>query len=794
MQQAVERALDRADYVIASAQQRPPKRKRSSSGEASLYEKLYDIYVEECGKEPEATEELRSNVNLLEKLVRRESLPCLVINLYPGEGGYSLMLEGKHGEYSETIRLPYEEGELLDYLDAEELPPALLDLLEKSQVNFFHCGCVIAQVRDYRQCSGGEPPGYQSRHILLRPTMQTLACDVQSITSDGQEWTQEDKLLLESQLILATAEPLCLDPSIAVACTANRLLYDKQKMNTRPMKRSLKRYSAPFLNPQQELSHCPPPPEPRVLTSCKKSKESEASDNSNFIISNAANYVDMWKQRPCDLTVPSEVDVQQYANWENLVKYDDSQPRVWPAHEVKDDFVFGYEDVDESQTTKLTLRRSLNDPLISGERRRRKKVRYERQMSPLHPSTDDHSNSVLPGSKADAGMAVTQSEVLVQKKARCPGTMSHSSSDSASLSQLPPEKETEQPKIELVQSSVLVKGVRHPSPTIKPSSSSEKTSSGNSFTPWQRSSFLKSPSPVLASKPPHLSQKPTKSSVEVNRVNMLPVASLNTTSSSQRSLTTPVMASSAGHNSIKVVGPGCGAQALGRGSSLRKGSTSGTTAPMGIKPSNLSSVAPPPNAVPIAPQTPQTEVQFILQNASSISPVTLLELPQGSLLLNTQQQPQQQWLYQLTPQPQLQQPTTTSQQPPTTGPQEPVPLGSSAQGSTNQRIASSAQQTIVLNLPGAESFLQPQAVVLAPHASTESQIRPQQSHPGHPLQPAWALQLQAQQQIQQLRILQGPVTVTTVAAQTTRPPPLSERRANRSKGKTKRSTSTTRKS
>jgi hypothetical protein len=30
--------------------------------------------------------------------------------------------------------LPYEEGELLEYLDAEELPPILVDLLEKSQV------------------------------------------------------------------------------------------------------------------------------------------------------------------------------------------------------------------------------------------------------------------------------------------------------------------------------------------------------------------------------------------------------------------------------------------------------------------------------------------------------------------------------------------------------------------------------------------------------------------------------------------------------------------------------------
>lgn len=38
---------------------------------------------------------------------------------------------------SETIRLPYEEKELLEYLDAEELPPILVDLLEKSQV-FLH--------------------------------------------------------------------------------------------------------------------------------------------------------------------------------------------------------------------------------------------------------------------------------------------------------------------------------------------------------------------------------------------------------------------------------------------------------------------------------------------------------------------------------------------------------------------------------------------------------------------------------------------------------------------------------
>ncbi|VFV30194.1 Hypothetical predicted protein [Lynx pardinus] len=780
MQQSLERALDRAEYVIASAQQRPPKRKGSASGGASLDEKLYDLYVEECGEEPEATEELRSNVNLLEKLLRRESLPCLVVNLYPGKEGYSLMLEGENGSYSETIRLPYEEGELLEYLDAEQLPPALVDLLEKSQVNFFHSGCVIAQVRDYRQCSR-EPPGYASRHILLRPTMQTLACDVQSMTSDDQTWTQEDRLLLESQLILATAEPLCLDPSVSVACTANRLLYNKQKMNTGPMKRSFKRYSAPSLNRQQELSHRPPPPELRAWPSYKKSRESTTSDNCDFVISKPGNYVDTWKQRPCDLAVPSEVDVQKYAKWEKFVKYDESQPTDWPAHEAKDDFEFGYEGGDESQT-KPAFMQSLNDPLISGKRRVRKKIRYERQASPPHSSTGDHSTSVLPRSKSDAGREVT---------------VSQSSSGSASLSQLPPGKETEEPEIVCVQSSVLGKAVSHPSPAIKPPPSSGKTWSGNSFTPWQGSSFLKSPSPAPASKPPSPSQK---SPVEVNPISTFPVATLSTTSSLQRTLATQSTDSSAGSNIIQVVGPVSGVQAWARDSSLGQGSTTGATAPAGIKPSNLPSGSWPPNVGPTALQPPsQAGAQFFFNDTPSIRPVSMFQLPQGSYLLNTQQlntqqQPQQQWLYQLIPLQQLQQPTASSQQPTAPHPQQPVSQGSSAQGSTSQRTALSAQQAVVLNLAGAGSLLQPlQAAVLSPLGCVESQRRPEQSGSLHTLHLSSALQLQPQQQVQ-LRILPHPVPLTTVASPTAQPHPSSEQTANQSTGKMKKGTPTTPKS
>ncbi|XP_054302428.1 transcription factor SPT20 homolog isoform X9 [Pongo pygmaeus] len=533
MQQALELALDRAEYVIESARQRPPKRKYLSSGRKSVFQKLYDLYIEECEKEPEVKQKLRRNVNLLEKLVMQETLSCLVVNLYPGNEGYSLMLRGKNGSDSETIRLPYEEGELLEYLDAEELPPILVDLLEKSQVNIFHCGCVIAEIRDYRQSSNMKSPGYQSRHILLRPTMQTLICDVHSITSDNHKWTQEDKLLLESQLILATAEPLCLDPSIAVTCTANRLLYNKQKMNTRPMKRCFKRYSRSSLNRQQDLSHCPPPPQLRLLDFLQKRKERKAGQHYDLKISKAGNCVDMWKRSPCNLAIPSEVDVEKYAKVEKSIKSDDSQPTVWPAHDVKDDYVFECEASTQYQKTKLTILQSLGDPLYYGKIQPCKAdEESDSQMSPSHSSTDDHSNWFIIGSKTDAERVVNQYQELVQNEAKCPVKMSHSSSGSASLSQVSPGKETEQTETVSVQSSVLGKGVKHRPPPIKLPSSSGNSSSGNYFTPQQTSSFLKSPTPPPSSKPPTI---PRKSSVDLNQVSMLSPAALSPASSSQRS-------------------------------------------------------------------------------------------------------------------------------------------------------------------------------------------------------------------------------------------------------------------
>ncbi|XP_067419125.1 transcription factor SPT20 homolog isoform X15 [Emydura macquarii macquarii] len=753
MQQALELALDRAEYVIESARQRPPKRKYLSSGRKSVFQKLYDLYIEECEKEPEI-KKLRRNVNLLEKLVMQETLSCLVVNLYPGNEGYSLMLRGKNGSDSETIRLPYEEGELLEYLDAEELPPILVDLLEKSQVNIFHCGCVIAEIRDYRQSGNMKSPTYQSKHVLLRPTMQTLICDVHSITSDNHKWTQEDKLLLESQLILATAEPLCLDPSIAVTCTTNRLLYNKQKMNTRPMKRCFKRYSRSSLNRQQDVAHYPTPPQLRLLDYLQKRKERKGAQQYDLKISKAGNCVDMWKQNPCYLTAPSEVDVEKYAKVEKSIKPDDSQPTVWPAHEIKDDYVFECEVGNQLQKTKLTIFQSLGNPLYYGKIQTFKGS--EENDNPVTPS------QFLIGSKTDAERVVNQYQELVQNEAKCPVKMFHNSGGSVNLSHLSPGKEMEQPESlsGSVQSSVLGKGVKHRPPPIKLPSSSGSSSSGNIFNPQQSSGHLKSPTPPPPSKPPSLSRK---QSMDLSQVSMLSPAAMSPASSSQRTTSTQVMANPAGLNFINVVGSVCGAQTLMSGSNPMLGCNTGAITPAGI---NLSGILPSgglvPSALPAAMQSAsQAGSPFGLKNASGLRPLNLLQLPGGSLIFNPLQQQQQQQLSQFSPQQQSQQLATSSPQ--QQGEQ------STETGPGNQDQALSAQQAAVINLTGVGSFMQPQAAVLSQLGSAVN--RRGQSLPQQRLQLSSALQQQQQalqqqqQQIQQLRFLQHQMAMAAAAAQ-----------------------------
>lgn len=106
------------------------------------------------------------------------------MKLYPGNKGYSFAFrsssrasttdsnsftEDNTANLIETKLWPYEMGDFLQYIDNEELPPFIVDELESQFSYLFYNGCVIAEVRDYRQAYPHTK--CDIHHVLLRPTL-----------------------------------------------------------------------------------------------------------------------------------------------------------------------------------------------------------------------------------------------------------------------------------------------------------------------------------------------------------------------------------------------------------------------------------------------------------------------------------------------------------------------------------------------------------------------------------------------------------------------------------------------
>lgn len=302
-----------ANILMSTAKSNPEKLTSSEkrlgfSKCKSLNQKLFEMYEEESARNP-TIKNVKNASNLLSRLVKQDLLNTVVINLYPGNEGYSMMLQGRNGADTETVRLPYEENELLDYIDAEKLPPLLVDLLDRAQLNLFHSGCVIAEVRDYRRYTNNT---YTTSHVLLQPSGHTLLCDINVITSESPTWTSEERLALESQLLLHTSEPLCLDPSPAVFILASKMNHEKHKFNTPSLQRYAKRHSQASINRRRKMSLCAAPKHMKlhdfVLT-----RKNKLINNTPVNLKIGKPLVDMWMTPDVQLATPDAIDVMKYA-------------------------------------------------------------------------------------------------------------------------------------------------------------------------------------------------------------------------------------------------------------------------------------------------------------------------------------------------------------------------------------------------------------------------------------------------------------------------------------------------
>jgi len=199
--------------------------------------------------------------NLLSRLNASNPLTKLVVTLYPGDEGYTLSLSTQQQE-TELVRFSYEDTHVLDSVDNEELPVIVMDLLsevEQDTQDLFHSGMVVCELRDLRK----GPRGSRDL-VLLRPTTQSIICDSIAMSRGAAhaKWTSEDRNNLESQVVLATEGPLCLDPSPVVSLIAAKAHHSRTKFSTVPLRRhATKRYSQAGQNRKRKLESLAAPPE-----------------------------------------------------------------------------------------------------------------------------------------------------------------------------------------------------------------------------------------------------------------------------------------------------------------------------------------------------------------------------------------------------------------------------------------------------------------------------------------------------------------------------------------------------
>lgn len=309
--------FDRADYLIQEAEQVPlPESKRSTSSTKwkSFQKNLHKSYTKSL-QDYTNDVPLRSGSDLMRDVINNYDCPRLLVNLFPVNDGYSVTLMKNDGTSAESLQMPYEECELLEYIDNEQLPPIIVDCLHKNHPEAFICGCVIAEIRDYRISI--DEDSYEVHCTLLKPTQQTLNNDVNIVSDESSgsfKWGTDDKLVLESLMTLATAEPLCLDTSPTVAIIKNKIHRKKGRFNIRPMKRLIHKNGLTARRRMQMAETRPLPSALKLHTFLMERKRSKKQHTQSLSpdVKLPIGVVDVWRKEPLILTSASEIDCSKY--------------------------------------------------------------------------------------------------------------------------------------------------------------------------------------------------------------------------------------------------------------------------------------------------------------------------------------------------------------------------------------------------------------------------------------------------------------------------------------------------
>ncbi|KAK9768613.1 Transcription factor spt20, variant 2 [Basidiobolus ranarum] len=182
--------------------------------------------------DPPVSLDVKKQKEILER--HKDSPPSFVLHIFPTH----FKFEKQDGVFLFSSSMK----NFLDYLNKQRIPPDLVDVFDEAQCQYYE-GCIIAEIHDYREIHLADihASNANTHRVLLTPNAETLWSDLCLLNEKCDSfWSEDFTLEVESKILLATEEPLCLDPSFQVTRISNTMC---NYGNIRKVKKRKKRIS-----------------------------------------------------------------------------------------------------------------------------------------------------------------------------------------------------------------------------------------------------------------------------------------------------------------------------------------------------------------------------------------------------------------------------------------------------------------------------------------------------------------------------------------------------------------------
>lgn len=251
-------------------------------------------------------------------LFHRKILQKSKSRIYCNEGGTINVVE-KEDILMETKRWPYECCDLLESINNEELPILYMKLISTYAPNSFYSGCIVMEIRDYRQ-SYPIADCCDSYFVLLRPTTQTILADLNNL-SCSEELTHVDRLMLESQMVLVSSRPVCVDPCPKIGIKSIYFKSVQELWNEPEIRRSMRQYSQVAINRREKINQFTRSYRPELMEYLSRHKErlADSSDPDRVVwqipgrLSRTVRPIETANHEFPDMEPPKDVNVVEYA-------------------------------------------------------------------------------------------------------------------------------------------------------------------------------------------------------------------------------------------------------------------------------------------------------------------------------------------------------------------------------------------------------------------------------------------------------------------------------------------------